>query len=234
VNRNVFQSAWRKIGLCHWLAKLCKPTQCPESEPAVASVKLSRSRAERPADEQQDEDHRRRDQRGSEEAALLEQVGGATTPAPPGENCRSHSSSPLPGFAWTRNGLRCVAAVAGIELDRLTKVYPDGTRAVSELSLDVADGEFVVFVGPSGCGKTSALRMIAGLEEITDGTVTLGGAVVNALPPKDRTSRWCSRTTRSTRTCRLTRTWRSASSCAASQGRDRKARRRDRARPRPR
>jgi multiple sugar transport system ATP-binding protein len=76
--------------------------------------------------------------------------------------------------------------MAGIVLDKLTKVYADGTRAVSELSLDVADGELVVFVGPSGCGKTSALRMIAGLEEISGGEVRLGDAVVNDLPPKDR------------------------------------------------
>jgi multiple sugar transport system ATP-binding protein len=76
--------------------------------------------------------------------------------------------------------------VAGIVLDKLTKVYADGTRAVSELSLDVEDGEFVVFVGPSGCGKTSALRMIAGLEEISGGEVRLGDTVVNDLPPKDR------------------------------------------------
>jgi multiple sugar transport system ATP-binding protein len=77
-------------------------------------------------------------------------------------------------------------AVAAIELDGLTKVYADGTRAVHELDLSVADGEFVVFVGPSGCGKTSALRMIAGLEDITDGTITVGGRVVNDLPPKAR------------------------------------------------
>src|SRR5947209_3235832 len=77
-------------------------------------------------------------------------------------------------------------AVSAIELDRLTKVYADGTRAVDELDLDVADGEFVVFVGPSGCGKTSALRMIAGLEEITSGEVKVAGKVVNALPPKAR------------------------------------------------
>jgi len=77
-------------------------------------------------------------------------------------------------------------AVAAIELERLTKVYADGTRAVHELDLEVADGEFVVFVGPSGCGKTSALRMIAGLEDITDGTVRVGGEVVNDLPPKAR------------------------------------------------
>jgi multiple sugar transport system ATP-binding protein len=76
--------------------------------------------------------------------------------------------------------------VAAIELDQLTKVYADGTRAVQEMDLDVEDGEFVVFVGPSGCGKTSALRMIAGLEEITAGTVRVGGRVVNDLPPKAR------------------------------------------------
>jgi len=76
--------------------------------------------------------------------------------------------------------------VAAIELERLTKVYADGTRAVQELDLDIADGEFVVFVGPSGCGKTSALRMIAGLEEISDGVVRVEGEVVNDLPPKAR------------------------------------------------
>jgi multiple sugar transport system ATP-binding protein len=76
--------------------------------------------------------------------------------------------------------------VAAIELDHLTKVYPDGTRAVDDLSLAIADGELVVFVGPSGCGKTSALRMVAGLEEITDGEVRVGGTVVNDLPPKAR------------------------------------------------
>jgi multiple sugar transport system ATP-binding protein len=76
--------------------------------------------------------------------------------------------------------------VAEIELDKLTKVYADGTRAVSDFDLAVGDGEFVVFVGPSGCGKTTALRMIAGLETITDGTVRIGGDVVNTLPPKNR------------------------------------------------
>jgi multiple sugar transport system ATP-binding protein len=76
--------------------------------------------------------------------------------------------------------------MAEIELDKLTKVYSDGTKAVTEFDLDVPDGEFVVFVGPSGCGKTTALRMIAGLEPITGGTVRIGGEVVNRLPPKDR------------------------------------------------
>jgi multiple sugar transport system ATP-binding protein len=76
--------------------------------------------------------------------------------------------------------------VAEIELDKLTKVYGDGTEALSAFDLSVPDGEFVVFVGPSGCGKTTALRMIAGLEPITGGTVRIGGEVVNTLPPKDR------------------------------------------------
>jgi multiple sugar transport system ATP-binding protein len=76
--------------------------------------------------------------------------------------------------------------VAGITLERVSKVYDDGTRAVQELDLDIGDGEFAVLVGPSGCGKTTALRMVAGLEEITDGTVRVGDKVVNDLPPKDR------------------------------------------------
>jgi multiple sugar transport system ATP-binding protein len=76
--------------------------------------------------------------------------------------------------------------VADIQLEKLTKVYPDGTKAVTGLDLKIGDGELVVFVGPSGCGKTTALRMIAGLEDITEGTVRIGDVVVNGLPPKDR------------------------------------------------
>ncbi len=76
--------------------------------------------------------------------------------------------------------------MAKIRLEKLTKVYPDGTRAVDELDLEIGDGELVVLVGPSGCGKTSALRMVAGLEEITAGKVWLGNRVVNRIPPKDR------------------------------------------------
>src|SRR5437899_1656639 len=76
--------------------------------------------------------------------------------------------------------------VAEIQLERLTKVYPDGTLAVSALELEIGDSEFVVLVGPSGCGKTTALRMVAGLEAITEGLVKIGGRVVNKLPPKDR------------------------------------------------
>jgi multiple sugar transport system ATP-binding protein len=76
--------------------------------------------------------------------------------------------------------------VAEITLEKLTKVYPDGTEAVTDLDLSIGHGEFVVFVGPSGCGKTTALRMIAGLETITSGSVRIEGHVVNDLPPKDR------------------------------------------------
>jgi multiple sugar transport system ATP-binding protein len=76
--------------------------------------------------------------------------------------------------------------VAEITLEKLTKVYPDGTEAVTDLDLSIGHGEFVVFVGPSGCGKTTALRMIAGLETITFGSVRIEGHVVNDLPPKDR------------------------------------------------
>jgi multiple sugar transport system ATP-binding protein len=73
-----------------------------------------------------------------------------------------------------------------IELDSLTKVYSSGVTAVDGLTLDVADGEFVVLVGPSGCGKTTALRMVAGLEPVTSGTVSIGGRVVNDVSPRRR------------------------------------------------
>jgi multiple sugar transport system ATP-binding protein len=76
--------------------------------------------------------------------------------------------------------------MAQIVLDRVDKVFPGGVRAVDGLSLDIADGEFMVLVGPSGCGKSTALRSIAGLDEITSGSISIGGRVVNDLPPKDR------------------------------------------------
>jgi len=76
--------------------------------------------------------------------------------------------------------------VAEIVLDQVDKVYPGGTKGINGLSLDIRDGEFMVFVGPSGCGKSTALRSIAGLEEITSGTIRIGDLVVNDLPPKDR------------------------------------------------
>ncbi|MGH9129594.1 MAG: ABC transporter ATP-binding protein [Acidimicrobiales bacterium] len=76
--------------------------------------------------------------------------------------------------------------MASVSLEHVTKVYPNGFKAVSELDLDVADGEFMVLVGPSGCGKTTALRMVAGLEGITEGTLRVDGKVVNDLSPRDR------------------------------------------------
>ncbi len=76
--------------------------------------------------------------------------------------------------------------MAEIALENVSKVYSDGTRAVRDLDLAIEDGELMVFVGPSGCGKTSALRMIAGLEEISDGTIRIGDVLVNEMPPKDR------------------------------------------------
>jgi multiple sugar transport system ATP-binding protein len=76
--------------------------------------------------------------------------------------------------------------MAGITFDKVTKTYADGTLAVSDLNLEVHDGEFVVFVGPSGCGKTTALRMIAGLEEVSEGEIRIGDRVVNDLQPRDR------------------------------------------------
>src|SRR3989440_5336786 len=76
--------------------------------------------------------------------------------------------------------------VAGVVFDEVTKVYADGTKAVSGLSLDVDDGEFMVLVGPSGCGKTTALRMVAGLEDISSGVVRIGERTVNHVPSRDR------------------------------------------------
>jgi multiple sugar transport system ATP-binding protein len=76
--------------------------------------------------------------------------------------------------------------MAGIVMEDVSKVYADGTTAVSELSLDIKDEEFIVLVGPSGCGKTTALRMVAGLESITQGTIAIGDRVVNTVPPKER------------------------------------------------
>jgi multiple sugar transport system ATP-binding protein len=76
--------------------------------------------------------------------------------------------------------------LAEVTFDRVGKVYADGTRAVSDMSLAIADGEFMVLVGPSGCGKTTALRMVAGLEEISEGVVMIGERVVNRVPARDR------------------------------------------------
>jgi multiple sugar transport system ATP-binding protein len=76
--------------------------------------------------------------------------------------------------------------MAEIQLQKVTKRYPDGTEAVKQVDLDIGDGEFMILVGPSGCGKSTALRMIAGLEEISDGDLIIGGERVNELGPRER------------------------------------------------
>jgi multiple sugar transport system ATP-binding protein len=76
--------------------------------------------------------------------------------------------------------------VAGVAFERVAKVYADGTRAVNDLNLSIGDGEFMVLVGPSGCGKTTALRMVAGLEDVSEGAIKIGDRVVNYVPSRDR------------------------------------------------
>ncbi len=76
--------------------------------------------------------------------------------------------------------------MSGVRFDRVSKVFAGDTRAVDGMDLEIADGEFMVLVGPSGCGKTTALRMVAGLEEISEGEISIGDRVVNHVPPRDR------------------------------------------------
>src|SRR5438128_450331 len=76
--------------------------------------------------------------------------------------------------------------MAQVAFERVSKIYPDGTRAVNDINLDIRDGEFMVLVGPSGCGKTTALRMVAGLEEISEGVLKIGERIVNHVPSRDR------------------------------------------------
>jgi multiple sugar transport system ATP-binding protein len=76
--------------------------------------------------------------------------------------------------------------MAQIKLEHITKRYPDGFEAVKDFNLDIADGEFMILVGPSGCGKSTALRMIAGLEDITEGELVIGGERMNELGPRER------------------------------------------------
>src|SRR6187399_1771073 len=76
--------------------------------------------------------------------------------------------------------------MARVELEKVTKIYPGNVKAVNSIDLQIRDQEFIVLVGPSGCGKSTTLRMVAGLEEITGGTITIGNRVVNDVPPKNR------------------------------------------------
>ena len=90
--------------------------------------------------------------------------------------------------------------MAGGHVQRRRQGLSGRDAAVDDLDLEIDDGEFMVLVGPSGCGKTTALRMVAGLEEITEGELRIGDEVVNTSSRASATSRWSSRTTRSTRT----------------------------------
>src|SRR6188472_2722754 len=76
--------------------------------------------------------------------------------------------------------------MARVDLEKVTKIYPGGVKAVNAIDLAIKDREFIVLVGPSGCGKSTTLRMVAGLEEITDGVIRIGDRVVNDVPPKNR------------------------------------------------
>ena len=76
--------------------------------------------------------------------------------------------------------------MAPVSMENLNKVYENGFHAVKDMDMEVADGEFMVLVGPSGCGKTTTLRMVAGLEDVTSGTLRIGGKVVNDGTPKER------------------------------------------------
>src|SRR4029450_11780420 len=85
-----------------------------------------------------------------------------------------------------RTLLKGAPTMAQIILDHVEKAYPGGVKAVDGMSLDIEDGEFMVLVGPSGCGKTTALRMLAGLEDISEGRIVIGDRVVNHVPSRDR------------------------------------------------
>src|SRR6266550_1609023 len=76
--------------------------------------------------------------------------------------------------------------MAQVQLEQVSKIYPGNVKAVDAVDLAIADQEFIVLVGPSGCGKSTTLRMVAGLEDITAGTIRIGQRVVNDVPPKDR------------------------------------------------
>ena len=83
--------------------------------------------------------------------------------------------------------------MASLSLQHINKTYPNGFEAVKDFNLEIADKEFIIFVGPSGCGKSTTLRMIAGLEEISGGTLKIGDKVVNDVDQKTEISQWYSR-----------------------------------------
>src|SRR5213083_405288 len=97
--------------------------------------------------------------------------------------------------------------MASVTYDHVVKRYTADVTVVKDFNVDIKDKEFMVLVGPSGCGKSTALRMLAGLEAISEGKILIGDRVVNNIAAKTGTSRWCSSRTPSTRTCRSTTTW---------------------------
>ena len=97
--------------------------------------------------------------------------------------------------------------MASVTFDGISKVYDNGFKAVDNLDLSINDGEFMVLVGPSGCGKTTALRMLAGLEDISSGELVIDDRSSTTSRRRSATSRWSSRTTRCIRTSACTTTW---------------------------
>src|SRR5438309_10326444 len=104
--------------------------------------------------------------------------------------------------------------MASVTYDHVVKRYTADLTVVKDFNVEIKDKEFMVLVGPSGCGKSTALRMLAGLEAISEGRIMIGERVVNNIAAKTATSRWCSSPTRFTRTCRSTTTWRSRCRCS--------------------
>ena len=102
------------------------------------------------------------------------------------ERCKSGMISSSAGGTNAELSRRTSGRMAEITFQNVWKRYPDGFEAVKDMSLEISDGEFMILVGPSGCGKSTALRMVAGLEDITDGELIIGGERVNELAPRDR------------------------------------------------
>jgi len=104
--------------------------------------------------------------------------------------------------------------MASVTYDHVVKRYTADVTVVKDFNVEIKDKEFMVLVGPSGCGKSTALRMLAGLEQISEGKILIGERVVNNVAAKDRDIAWCSSHTRCIRTCPSTTTWRSRCRCS--------------------
>ena len=99
--------------------------------------------------------------------------------------------------------------MASLSLKNVCKTYPNGFKGNKDFNLEIEDKEFIIFVGPSGCGKSTTLRMIAGLEEISEGEMYIDGRLINDVEPKDRISPWFSRVMPCIRICQFMITWHS-------------------------